>query len=138
MKYDSPKLLTHIGGYETIRYNLDGNPVNIKHHRLICVAEYGFGAVRDRHVHHKNGFTWDNRVSNLEILDASDHGRIHNPDGTEKDHGRKLSWLDEIRICEIYEHGDCYQKDLGGMFGVTQRTISDIVNATGCSLMSRA
>lgn len=52
----------------------------VRHHRLLAVAEHGFDAVREREVHHRNGVYWDNRPSNLELVDPSEHGRIHAPD----------------------------------------------------------
>jgi len=47
-------------------------------HRLVAVAEYGFDAVADSVVHHKNGVKWDNRPGNLEVLDAGEHATHHN------------------------------------------------------------
>jgi hypothetical protein len=46
-------------------------------HRLVAVAEYGFEAVCDSHVHHKNGIPWDNRPSNLEVVSEKHHTNKH-------------------------------------------------------------
>jgi predicted DNA-binding protein YlxM (UPF0122 family) len=46
-------------------------------HRLLAVSEFGFDAVVDKDVHHKNGIRWDNRVENIEILSKSEHGGLH-------------------------------------------------------------
>jgi len=46
-------------------------------HRLLAVAEHGFKAVANRDVHHENGIPWDNRPSNVDLLDKSEHGRLH-------------------------------------------------------------
>lgn len=46
-------------------------------HRLIAVAEHGFEAVADNHVHHKNHIPWDNRPENLEVLSVSEHRSYH-------------------------------------------------------------
>jgi len=46
-------------------------------HRLVAVAEYGLDAVKDKHIHHKNGLKWDNRPCNLEPMTAEEHGRLH-------------------------------------------------------------
>jgi len=48
-----------------------------KVHRLLAVAEYGFGAVCDNEVHHKNGIKWDNRSANIEVLTPEEHNRLH-------------------------------------------------------------
>jgi len=47
-------------------------------HRLLAVAEYGFDAVADKDVHHKNGVKWDNRPDNIEVLDKAEHTRLGN------------------------------------------------------------
>jgi len=44
-------------------------------HRLVAVAEYGFDAVVDKEIHHKNGMPWDNRPENLEPLSKEEHRR---------------------------------------------------------------
>lgn len=46
-------------------------------HRLLAVAEYGFDAVKDMDVHHKNGVPWDNRPENIELLSRSEHQSLH-------------------------------------------------------------
>jgi len=46
-------------------------------HRLCIVAWSGFEALGERVVHHQNHIPWDNRPSNLELLDESEHGRLH-------------------------------------------------------------
>lgn len=44
-------------------------------HRLLAVAEYGFEAVRDKHIHHINGIGWDNRPDNIVPVDEKEHRR---------------------------------------------------------------
>lgn len=46
-------------------------------HRLLAVAEYGFEALRGKHVHHINGVKWDNRPANIELRDPEEHVRFH-------------------------------------------------------------
>jgi transposase-like protein len=46
-------------------------------HRLVAVAEYGFDAVANSEIHHKNNLRWDNRPSNLEVISPEEHGRLH-------------------------------------------------------------
>lgn len=73
---------TDASGYERVIGSLKDEYVLI--HRLVAVAEYGFDAVKDRHIHHGGGpegstTPWDNRPENLEPLTPSEHARLHNP-----------------------------------------------------------
>ena len=85
-------------------------------HRLLAVAEWGFDAMRDKHVHHINGIPWDNRVENLKIVSNSEHQREHT----------KVSGVERIRVAELYEHGDISIRDLGEMFDVSGTTVFNI------------
>jgi len=68
-----------VDGYERVKVQQDGTQHDVLIHRLIAVAEHGVDAVKDSHVHHKNGFRFDNRPSNLEVLEPGDHHRKHDP-----------------------------------------------------------
>lgn len=47
-------------------------------HRLVAVADEGFDAVSDGVVHHENEIPWDNRPSNLTVLESvREHQRVH-------------------------------------------------------------
>lgn len=46
-------------------------------HRLVAVAHYGFDAVCGMDVHHKNGYSFDNRPENLEPIDHGEHASLH-------------------------------------------------------------
>jgi len=66
-------------GSETVTYEVwrDSQDV-VTVHRLLAVAEYGFDALdRDVVVHHENGIGWDNRPENIELMDHSEHSRLH-------------------------------------------------------------
>jgi len=62
-------------GYE--RWHCTTNQEYVKSHRLLAVAKYGFEAVKGKHVHHKNGLSWDNRPENIELVDEKKHQQIH-------------------------------------------------------------
>ena len=49
----------------------------VKVHRLLAVAEYGYEAVVDKDIHHRNGVKWDNRPENVEPLTRSEHMSLH-------------------------------------------------------------
>lgn len=84
-------------------------------HRLLAVAEYGFNAVRGKHVHHKNNIPWDNRTDNIELLSQSRHMEHHNS---------KLSWIDQIAIVEKYRNTDLSHRDLGEIYDVDNSNIT--------------
>ena len=53
----------------------------VRVHRLAAVAWFGWDAIQDKHVHHKNRVPWDNREENLELLTSSEHSRYHAKEG---------------------------------------------------------
>lgn len=68
-------------GYLTVTANYNGERQRCYMHRLLAVAKYGFGAVKGKDVHHKNGLRWDNRPDNIELIDKQEHGRMHGEEG---------------------------------------------------------
>lgn len=64
-------------GYPLWKTHVEGTRHRVKVHRLLAVAEYGFDAVADCDVHHKNGVRWDNRPSNVKPMSPSEHRREH-------------------------------------------------------------
>lgn len=73
-------------GYEIWKTYVDGYYARVRVHRLLAVAEYGFDAIADKDVHHKNGVRWDNRPENIEPMDPTDHRRHH---GLERADGQR-------------------------------------------------
>jgi len=72
-----PNFKTQTDGYEwaTTRVNKETKYVEI--HRLLAISEFGFDAVSDRVVHHKNEVPWDNRPENIELMTRSEHAKHH-------------------------------------------------------------
>lgn len=74
-KADQATYSQHNKGYEMWA---DGSDIVLVH-RLIAVAEEGFDAVCNGIIHHENGIEWDNRPSNLAVLNSHrEHNQIHN------------------------------------------------------------
>lgn len=71
---------THERGYEYWRGKFKGETEGrVAVHRLAAVAWYGYDAVCDNVVHHKNNVPWDNRPKNLEVMTNGDHAVHHEP-----------------------------------------------------------
>jgi hypothetical protein len=64
-------------GYARWRVFRDGDRQEVRVHRLLAVAEEGFEALADNHVHHKNHLPWDNRPENIQVVSPEKHAKIH-------------------------------------------------------------
>lgn len=89
----------------------NGGRKTVKLHRLLAVVEYGFDAVPEGIVHHKNGKPWDNRLSNLELLASNaEHRKRHKRDRAAEpirvDTNAILAVLDETGVNEAQEETD--------------------------------
>ncbi|WP_241662520.1 HNH endonuclease [Halorubrum depositum] len=78
-------------GYEQLTVNIDGKTYSCLHHRLLAVAEYGYDAVVENDVHHKNSMKLDNRLENIELLGHAEHARHHYEKRTLNDRGQLVS-----------------------------------------------
>jgi len=83
-RYDIPEwsiFLSDSGGYNgyPVMKGCDGTEVPV--HHLVVIADgadpYDVFANESMNVHHRNGFKCDNRPSNLELVDRSEHGSKH-------------------------------------------------------------
>lgn len=103
-------------GYEEIRIN-NGS---IQHHRLIAVSEWGFDCVVDRDVHHKNGLEWDNRPSNLELLEHGEHSKQHRLN----EHDEAL-WRDEEKLYRLYHEEHLSLNEIADRWGCGHSTVAN-------------
>ena len=56
-----------------IHHHIDGEKKTVSVTRLTAVAEYGFDAVAEKHIHHKNKQPIDDRPSNLIPMSMTEH-----------------------------------------------------------------
>lgn len=105
----------------------DGPDGKVYVHRLMAVAEHGFEAVADNHVHHGawgDGpnelpaveLPWANWPGNLEVLSNSEHQTRH----------KQLTGVDRLRIAELYEHGDISSRDLADQLPWSSGTVLQV------------
>jgi len=119
---------THVLGYERWQNLTTPDRGKVcKVHRLAAVAWFGYGAVVDNHVHHKNGIPWDNREENFELLSPSDHMKTHHEVWDMRganNYNAKLDWDDVRRIREM--RGLVSAEELSDEFGVRASHIKKI------------
>lgn len=72
-------------GYEECKTEHDGELDRIYIHRLLAVAKFGFDEVAESDVHHINKIPWDNRPENIDLIDPSDHARLHSIERWERE-----------------------------------------------------
>ena len=102
-------------GYEAwSSHNYEGTKDNLRVHRLLAVAEYGFDAVAGRVVHHRNDIPWDNRPENIAVLTHNEHSAAH-------DEYADAPWRDEQTLIEAYEGSSI--NEIAEQWGCDQRTI---------------
>jgi len=72
----------HTQGYEIWKLHYgDDRGKSVAVHRLLAVAKYGIDAVKDKHVHHKISIPWLNTYDNIELMDESEHAKMHYENG---------------------------------------------------------
>ena len=106
-------------GYERWRHWHQGQrdaPVYV--HRLLAVAEYGFDAVKNKEVHHKNGIPWDNRPENIKVVGIKQHRQIE----ANRRWGNK-PWRDENILKELYINQDHSMKQVSNILDCTPPTV---------------
>lgn len=83
-------------------------------HQILAISEFGFEAVCENQVHHKNHIPWDNRPDNIELMSIQEHSALHK---------RKVTGIDRIRVAELYENGDISSRNLSAKFDISSPTV---------------
>lgn len=113
-------------GYVMVRTTKGGEPLTAAMHRLLAVSEYGFEAIEDKIVHHKNKIPWDNRPDNIELTTQSEHAKHH---VRNEDVASKLTKENVREIRERYPD-DCTLTELANKFDVALSTVYSAYNGT--------
>jgi len=71
-----PSFYTNTRGYELCRTQVDEEVKSVRIHRLVAACDSP--NLEGKHVHHKNEIPWDNRPSNLEVMEPGEHTAHHN------------------------------------------------------------
>jgi len=120
-------------GYVTFHLCKDGIRKDPLAHKLMWEAFNG-PIPEGMQINHLNGNKADNRLANLEVVSRSQNMQHayrvlkipapNNPSPGSKNGCAKLTEADIPKIIALYQTGVLRQKDIGALFGVSQRTIS--------------
>lgn len=119
--HERPPYFYTDGGYERWKSKVNGDLQQLKVHRLQAVAEYGFDAVCNMDVHHKNTIPWDNRPENIELKSHSEHTQHHNH---ERHGGDQSPWKDKDKLQELYVREQMSTVEIAEIWGCNPSTIS--------------
>jgi len=115
---------TSVNGYERWRDTTFEEWMKV--HRLVAVAEYGFEAVADKHVHHENSIPWDNRPENLTPLTPAEHINEHHAGG--RSENAKLTEPEARQIKRLAQKGNRTHQEIADQFGVERSLVTMIKN----------
>lgn len=107
-------IVMHRRGQVRWNYCYKGKKHSVYIHRVLAIAEYGFDKVAGKSVHHKNGIPWDNRPSNIELMDDGEHTKLHR---------LKVTGNERQKIADLYEDTDRSSYDIADEFGVSAATV---------------
>lgn len=118
------------GYYQWIN-RMDDDVERVKVSRLLAVAEYGFDAVCDHVVHHKNEITWLDYPGNIELMTNGGHMRHHNLG--EGSPNSKLTEDEARKVKRLAHESELTQEEIGEQFGISGMQVSSIMRGQNWS-----
>lgn len=132
MKDPHMTVYTDVHGYEFVYPCYDGEQNRVNIHRLIAVAKYGFDAVANKDVHHKNDIPWDNRPSNIAVLDKTAHSLLQSDKYDSIDSlPQDYPWKDKGVLEELYHQDGLTTDEMGEYLGCSGKTIRNWMEKHG-------
>lgn len=110
-------IVMHRRGQVRWNYCYKGKKHSVYVHRLLAVAEYGFDEVAGQTVHHKNDIPWDNRPSNIELMDDGEHSKLHH---------LKVTGDERRKVADLYEYTNRSSYDIAQDLDVCAATVRAI------------
>jgi len=121
-KHKPPSFHTKPSGYERWSTQHSDKHFYVYVHRLLAVSEYGYKAVVDGVVHHKNTIRWDNRPDNIDVFATqSEHGKHHEA----KRERPQEPWHDSEVLQELYIEQEMSTREIADHLGCCKWTVQN-------------
>ena len=121
---DVEELENKIINYKTIQIDKK----QVRTHRFIMEKIIGRKLEKNECVHHKDGNKLNNSIDNLELCTRSEHLKKHYKEiGGEENQFKKVYYLPEKEIKELYQNPNMTHNKLAKMYGCSTGTIFGIL-----------
>lgn len=123
-----------LNGYTVHSISYRGTKLPIRAHQIVWMAAHGAipaGLMLD----HINRNRKDNRLTNLRLATSKQNAANRRPMDGENNPNAKLSGADKTMIAGLYCDSDATMQEIAELFGVSDSTISNIVNQGNANMV---